>query len=139
MPPLGLKFATSSFMDFQQVCQEASTTLLGLSTQIDAMEIQLVKLNDTRTDTTLLTGIVTGLLEAKDLSENLQHTLIPAIALEDPAVALAMRIAYQEVMRRYWGVRDDFEIMTKVNRPLKKASRPPAPVVNLNSRRVASR
>ena len=126
-------------MDFPQACQDTSTALLNLSSQVDALEIQLVKLSDARSDTTLLTGIVTGLFEAKDLSENLQHTLIPAIALEDPAVALAMRIAYQEVMRRYWGVRDDFEIMTKVNRPLKKASRPHAPVVNLDSRRVASR
>lgn len=113
--------------------------MLSLSSQVDALEIQLVKLNDSRTDTTLLTGIVTGLFEAKDLSENLQHTLIPTIALEDPAVALAMRIAYQEVMRRYWGVRDDFEIMAKVSRPLKKASRQPASVVNLESRRVANK
>lgn len=126
-------------MDFSQNCQEASATLLSLSSQVDALEIQLVKLNDSRTDTTLLTGIVTGLFEAKDLSENLQHTLIPTIALEDPAVALAMRIAYQEVMRRYWGVRDDFEIMAKVSRPLKKASRQPASVVNLESRRVANK
>jgi len=126
-------------MDFSQNCQDTSTALLSLSSQVDALEIQLVKLSDARSDTTLLTGIVTGLFEARGLSENLLHTLIPAVGVEDPAVALAMRIAHQEVMRRYWGVRDDFEIMTKVNRPLKKAVRSHAPVVSLESRRVASR
>jgi hypothetical protein len=126
-------------MDFTQNCQNASQSLLDLSTRIDALEIQLVRLNDARTDTTLLTGVVTGLFEAKDLSENLLHTLIPTIALDDPAVALAMRIAHQEVMRRYWGVRDDFEVMTKVKRGLKKTGTRHAQVVSLESRRVASR
>jgi len=128
-------------MDFAQNCQAASEGLLALSTRVDALEIQLIALNDDRKDTTLLTGVVTGLFEAKDLSEELLHKLIPAVSVEDPAVSLAMRIACQEVMRRYWGVRDDFEVMTKVNAPLKKTARPTrhAQVVSLESRRVASR
>jgi hypothetical protein len=126
-------------MDFAQHCQRASEKLLELSTRVDAMEIQLVRLSEARTDTTLLTGIVTGLFEAKDLSEDLLHSTIPAVALEEPAVATALRIAHQELMRRYWGVRDDFEIMTKVKGQVRKASGRHASVVNLRDRRVASR
>ncbi len=126
-------------MDFAQNCQSASADLLNISTRIDALEIQLVMLSDARTDTTLLTGIVTGLFEAKDLSENLLHSVIPAVALEEPAIATALRIAHQELMRRYWGVRDDFEIMTKVKGQVRKTARAAASVVHLNDRRVASR
>jgi len=126
-------------MDFEHNCQVASNALLELSTRVDALEIQLVKLDDARTDTQRLTGVVTGLLETKDLSENLLHTYIPAVGQEDPAVALALRIAYQEVMRRYWGVRDDFEIMTKVRKPVRRSVPRHAQVVHLESRRVANR
>lgn len=125
-------------MDFTQNCQRASEELLELSTRVDALEIQLVRLSEARTDTTLLTGIVTGLFEAKDLSENLLHAIIPAVALEEPAVATALRIAHQELMRRYWGVRDDFEIMTKVKGQVRKTGRHAA-VVHLRDRQVASR
>lgn len=126
-------------MDFEHNCQVASNALLELSTRVDDLEIQLVKLDDARTDTELLTGIVTRLFEAKDLSENLLHTYIPAVGQEDPAVALAMRIAYQEVMRRYWGVRDDFEVMAKVRKPVKRSAQRHAEVVHLETRRVANR
>ncbi len=101
-------------MSFTEHCTDASAALLALSTRIENLEIQLLRLDENRNDTNLLTVIVTRLFEAKDLSEELLHVVIPAIGVEEPAVALAVRIAHQELMRRYWGVRDDFEVMTKV-------------------------
>lgn len=104
-------------MDFKQNCQAASAALLELSTRVQNMEIQLLRLDHDRRDTDLLTLIVTGLFETKDLSEELLHNLVPAIREEEPAVSIAIGIAHQELMRRYWGVRDDLEVLTKVQRP----------------------
>ena len=112
-----MNFAGATSMDFKQNCQAASAALLELSTRVQNMEIQLLRLDHDRRDTDLLTLIVTGLFETKDLSEELLHNLVPAIREEEPAVSIAIGIAHQELMRRYWGVRDDLEVLTKVQRP----------------------
>lgn len=78
------------------------------------MEIQLLRLEDRRKNTDVLTAVVTGLLEAKDLSEEILREHIPQLAKEDPAIALVTRIAYQELMRRYFGIRDDLEALAKM-------------------------
>lgn len=117
-------------MSFTQHCAHASAALLALSTRVQNMEIQLLRLDKDRRDTDLLTMVVTGLFETKDLSEELLHQHIPAIRSEEPAVATAIEIAHQELMRRYWGVRDDLEVMTKVNRPSSK-------VIDFQARRRA--
>lgn len=133
-------------MDFTEQCTNASATLLELSTRVDSLEIQLLQLDERRNDTTLLTGIVTRLFEAKDLSDDFLHAQVPAISLEEPAVALAMRIAHQELMKRYWAIRDDLEVMTKVRDrraptcgkvvqfPELRTSQPPASVARASSK-----
>lgn len=123
-------------MGFEQNVTAASATLLELSTRIDNLEIQLLRLDEHRNDTTLLTAIVTRLFEAKGLSEELLHQYIPAVAVEEPAVATALRITYQELMRRYWGVRDDLEVMTKVRGPRQRAAN--STVVDIATRRRAA-
>lgn len=126
-------------MNFEQNVTAASAALLELSTRIDNLEIQLVRLDEHRDETEMLTTIVTRLFEAKGLSEELLHQHIPAVAVEEPAVATALRITYQELMRRYWGVRDDLEVMTKVRG--RRAARPTAAngtVVDIATRRRAA-
>lgn len=105
-------------MKFVQHCTDGSAALLALSTHLDVMEKDLLELESTRNSTALIAKIVADLFATKDLTEDLLHKYIPAVASEEPAVALAMRIALQELMKRYWGVRDDLEILTKTTRPL---------------------
>lgn len=104
-------------MKFVQHCTDGSAALLALSTHLDVMEKDMLELEETRHSTSLIAKIVADLFATKDLSEDLLHTYIPAVAAEEPAVALAMRIALQELMKRYWGVRDDLEILTKTTKP----------------------
>lgn len=106
-------------MSFQKHCTDASASLLAMSTVLEHAEIQLLALDDRRSDDCLLAGIVYDLNEAKTLSEKLMHVQIPLVAGDEPAVALATRIALQELMRRYMGIQQDLEVMTKT----KKTSR----------------
>lgn len=100
-------------MNFVQHCTDGSGALLALSTHLDVMEKDMLELEETRSSDALITKIVTDLFATKDLIDDLLHQHIPRVAAEEPAVGLAMRIALQELSKRYWGVRDDLEILTK--------------------------
>ena len=114
-------------MSFVQHCTDASASLLALSTHLEVMEKDILELETTRDSTALIAKIVADLFAAKDLTDDLLHRYIPSVADEEPSVALAMRIALQELTKRYWGVRDDLEILTKTAD--RRVARPSAPVL----------
>ena len=108
-------------MSFVQHCTDGSAAMLALSTHLDVMEHDMLELEETRNSSALIAKIVTDLFATKDLSDELLYKHIPAVAAEEPSVALAMRIGLQELMKRYWGVRDDLEILTKTKKPQRDA------------------
>lgn len=114
-------------MSFVQHCTDASAALLALSTHLEVMEKDILELETSRNSTALIAKIVADLFATKDLSDDLLHSHIPSVANEEPSVALAMRIALQELQKRYWGVRDDLEILTKTTNP--RTVRKVAPVL----------
>jgi hypothetical protein len=109
-------------MKFPQQCREASALLQQLSQLADTLEQSLLRLEDVRDEdaTTLLTLLVQGLLDANRLSEDILHEHIPIISQEETAVGEAIHIAHTELARRIWGVRQDFEVMTKVSAAKKR-------------------
>lgn len=123
-------------MSFVQHCTDASAALLALSTHLEVMEKDILELESTRNSTALIAKIVADLFVAKDHIDELLHRHIPSVAQEEPSVALAMRIALQELTKRYWGIRDDLEILTKTAD--RRAVRPIAPVLQFGPR-VAGR
>ncbi len=100
-------------MNFPQNCREASTRLQQLSGLANALDIDLLRLEDDRRDTEVLTSMVQKFREAGSLSEDLLHHYIPAVEGEEPCVAVALKIAHEELFRRVIGARHDLEVMTR--------------------------
>lgn len=109
-------------MKFLQQCREASALLQQLAQTADTLEQNLLRLEGVRDEdtTTILTTLVRDLFDANRLSEDILHQHIPQISQEEAAVGEAILIAHTELARRIWGVRQDLEVMTKVDEPRRR-------------------
>lgn len=116
---------------YDSFVNETSARLRSLSSTCCRLEEEILEFLETPGDVQLCTKIVQGLLDAKRLSLELLSLYIPELESCDEALALAVKIAHNEILGKVLGIETDLNRV--VNREASTPPRAPAPVIRLRS------